>query len=118
MQDVPPVEKLCYAILLSSLKKRATDIVIRRDTLSRVEFTIDGAISEEMRPPRVLHPVLVRKIGVMAGVPYYKKGEHGLGRLMLKIGSELRAAIWDVRLDGHGDDVSARLRLVEYVGAN
>ena len=47
-----PVVKLCNAILLSAIKKRASDIHIEPYEKSfRVRFRLDGILQEEMRPP-------------------------------------------------------------------
>src|SRR3569833_3393700 len=88
--DEGPVTKLVYAILLSALRKCATDLAVRRvggrprvDFV--VDFVIDGAEIEEMRPPVLLHQPIVRRLAVMASLPTYAKGEYAEGTIILRL---------------------------------
>ncbi|MEO8550501.1 MAG: hypothetical protein ABI678_11030 [Kofleriaceae bacterium] len=107
-----PVSKLVNAILLGALKKRATEVAIRPvDGQFVVDFLIDGVEHREMEPEAVLRGPIVRRIGVMASVPYYRKGESGLGEIRLVIGDH-REARFAVRLEGHGDAAAAYVRIL------
>jgi type II secretory ATPase GspE/PulE/Tfp pilus assembly ATPase PilB-like protein len=107
-----PVSRLVNAILLSALKQCATEIAIRTvDDRFVVDFLIDGVEQREMEPEAVLRGPVVRRISVMASVPYYRKGESGLGEIHLVIGED-REAHFAVRLEGHGDAAAAYLRIL------
>ena len=110
--DEGPITKLVYAILLSALKKRATDIAVHRvDGQSRVAFLIDGSETEEMRPPSPLHERIVRKLAVLGSLPAYAKGQHAEGTFKLRIGAT-READFALRVEGHGETLAAYLRVL------
>ena len=57
-----PVVKLCNAILLSAIKKKASDIHVEPYEKSfRVRFRIDGILHEEMRPPLKLRNAITSR---------------------------------------------------------
>jgi hypothetical protein len=93
MTDEPPVHKLVFAILLSSLKKGAQRIDMRagHDAFV-VDFTIDGQRSEEIRPPVKLRDAMFARIREMAD---------SAGTIHLLIG-ELRHAFFAVKIDDDG----------------
>lgn len=108
--DESPVGKLVNAILLSSLKKRATEIAIRKvEGAPVVDFLIDGAPVREMQPPVAIHDHVVRRLRVMASIPFYPRGHHGVGTLVLMIGGERRVE-FAVKAEGHGEDLAVYLR--------
>jgi type II secretory ATPase GspE/PulE/Tfp pilus assembly ATPase PilB-like protein len=110
--DEGPVTKLVYAILLSALRKRATDLAVRRvDGRPRVDFVIDGTEIEEMRPPLLLHQPLVRRLAVMASLPTYAKGEYAEGTITLRLADD-REASFAIRVEGHGDTLAAYLHVL------
>lgn len=107
-----PIIQLVNAILLSALKQRATEVAIRTvDAQFVVDFLIDGVEQREMEPDARLRGPIVRRLGVMASVPYYRKGESGLGEIHLIIGDQ-REARFAVRLEGHGDAAVAYVRIL------
>ena len=61
------VEKLVFAILLSAIKKRAEviDLKCGRDRFV-IDFIIDGARCEEMRPPLELQTPIFEQLQLMA----------------------------------------------------
>jgi type IV pilus assembly protein PilB len=64
-----PVVKLCNAILLSAIKKKASDIHLEPYEKSfRVRFRIDGILQEEMRPPLKLRNAITSRLKIMASL--------------------------------------------------
>lgn len=110
--DESPVGKLVNAILLSSLKKHATEIAIRKvEGHPVVDFLIDGAGAREMQPPSAVYAHVVRRVRVMASIPFYPLGHHGVGTLVLMIGGDRRVE-FAVKAEGHGEDIAVYLRRV------
>jgi len=109
----PPLVKLANMVLLSALAKGAQTIAIRRDTAEEcvVMFSIAGASHEELRPPLSLLGPLVRRLSVLANLPSYLKGQGATGFIHLIIGSD-REAWFAIRVEGHGDGLTARLRIL------
>src|SRR5260370_40012114 len=64
-----PVVKLCNAILLSAIKKKASDIHIEPYEKSfRVRFRIDGILQEEILPPLKLRHASTSRRQTMAAL--------------------------------------------------
>jgi len=83
-----PVVKLCNAILLSAIKKRASDIHIEPYEKSfRVRFRIDGILQEEMRPPLKLRNAITSRLKIMASLDIAERRLPQDGRIKLKIGT-------------------------------
>ena len=61
-----PVVKLCNQILLSAIKKKASDIHVEPYEKSfRVRFRIDGILQEEIRPPLKLRNAITSHYKIM-----------------------------------------------------
>src|SRR6478752_10488491 len=83
-----PVVKLCNAILLSAIKKKASDIHIEPYEKSfRVRFRIDGILQEEMRPPLKLRNAITSRLKIMASLDIAERRLPQDGRIKLKIGA-------------------------------
>jgi type IV pilus assembly protein PilB len=83
-----PVVKLCNAILLSAIKKRASDIHVEPYEKSfRVRFRIDGILQEEMRPPLKLRNAITSRLKIMASLDIAERRLPQDGRIKLKIGT-------------------------------
>src|SRR5688572_29559827 len=83
-----PVVKLCNAILLSAIKKRASDIHVEPYEKSlRVRFRTDGILQEEMRPPLKLRAAIISRIKIMASLDIAERRLPQDGRIKLKIGN-------------------------------
>jgi len=83
-----PVVKLCNAIMLSAIKKRASDIHVEPYEKSfRVRFRIDGILQEEMRPPLKLRAAIISRIKIMASLDIAERRLPQDGRIKLKIGA-------------------------------
>ncbi|MBT8491767.1 MAG: type IV-A pilus assembly ATPase PilB [Deltaproteobacteria bacterium] len=82
-----PVVKLCNAILLSAIKKKASDIHIEPYEKSyRVRFRVDGILHEEMRPPLKLKNAITSRLKIMASLDIAERRLPQDGRIKLKIG--------------------------------
>ena len=82
-----PVVKLCNAILLSAIKKGASDIHVEPYEKSfRVRFRIDGILHEEMRPPLRMKSPIVSRLKIMASLDIAERRLPQDGRIKLKIG--------------------------------
>ena len=85
--DDAPVVKLCNAILLSAIKKKASDIHIEPYEKSfRVRYRVDGMLSEEMRPPMKLKNAITSRIKIMAMLDIAERRLPQDGRIKLKLG--------------------------------
>jgi type IV pilus assembly protein PilB len=83
-----PVVKLCNAILLSAIKKKASDIHVEPYEKSlRVRFRIDGILQEEMKPPLKLRNAITSRLKIMASLDIAERRLPQDGRIKLKIGS-------------------------------
>jgi type IV pilus assembly protein PilB len=83
-----PVVKLCNAILLSAIKKKASDIHVEPYEKSfRVRFRIDGMLQEEMRPPLKLRNAITSRLKIMASLDIAERRLPQDGRIKLKIGN-------------------------------
>jgi len=83
-----PVVKLVNAVMLSAIKKRASDIHVEPYEKSfRVRFRIDGILQEEMRPPLKLKAAIISRIKIMASLDIAERRLPQDGRIKLKIGA-------------------------------
>lgn len=108
-----PVVTLVNAILLSAVKKAAREVAIygtsERDCV--VELITGDIVHEEMRPQRNLLAPIVRRLAIMANLPTYPKGMGAEGMIHVIIGDD-RHAYFALYVEGHGDEMAARLRLL------
>ena len=64
-----PVIKLVNYLISSAIDDGASDIHIEAgDKTLRVRFRVDGSLFEKMRPPPQMHPAVVSRIKIMAGL--------------------------------------------------
>ncbi len=64
-----PVIKLVNYLLFQAVQDRASDIHIEAgDHLCRVRFRVDGRLSVKLTPPYQMHPAVVSRIKIMAGM--------------------------------------------------
>ena len=64
-----PVVKLVNYVLYQAIQDRASDIHIEPDDhLSRVRFRVDGRLIVKLSPPYQMHPAVVSRIKIMAGM--------------------------------------------------
>src|SRR5262247_3281718 len=84
-----PVVKLCNAILLSAVKKAASDIHVEPyEKFFRVRFRVDGILHEEMRPPLKMRNAITSRLKIMASLDISERRLPQDGRIKLKIGKD------------------------------
>src|SRR3990167_504203 len=121
-QDDAPIIRLLNALLSEAIKEAASDVHIETfEDHVTIRFRLDGVLREVLEPPRILAPLIISRIKVMARLDIAEKRLPQDGRITLKIGG--RAV--DVRVStmptNHGeravlrllDKQSARLDLAE-----
>ena len=109
-EDDAPIIRLINAILSQAVKDKASDIHIEtfEDRLS-VRFRVDGILSEILSPNRLLAPLLVSRLKVMAKLDIAEKRVPQDGRISVRIAGH---AI-DIRMStipsAHGERIVLRL---------
>ncbi len=108
--DDAPIIRLLNALLSEAIKQQASDIHFETfEETVLVRFRVDGILREVLRPQRVLAPLLVSRIKVMAKLDIAEKRLPQDGRITLRIAG--RAV--DVRVStmpsAHGERVVLRL---------
>jgi general secretion pathway protein E len=109
-EDSAPVIKLINALISQAVREHASDIHIEtyEDRLS-VRFRRDGVLTEVLSPKRLLAPLLVSRIKVMARLDIAEKRLPQDGR----IGVKLAGHALDIRVStlpsAHGERVVLRL---------
>lgn len=109
-EDDAPVIRLINAILSQAVREQASDIHI--ETFEEnlvVRFRVDGVLSEVLKPKRMLAPLLVSRLKVMAKLDIAEKRVPQDGRISIRIAGH---AI-DIRLStnptAHGERLVLRL---------
>ena len=109
-EDDAPIIRLINAILSQAVRDKASDIHIEtfEDRLS-VRFRVDGILAEVLSPKRLLAPLLVSRLKVMAKLDIAEKRIPQDGRISVRIAGH---AI-DIRMStipsAHGERVVLRL---------
>ena len=109
-EDDAPIIRLINAILSQAVKEKASDIHIEtfEDHLS-VRYRVDGVLTEVLSPKRMLAPLLVSRLKVMAKLDIAEKRVPQDGRISVRIAGH---AI-DIRMStipsAHGERVVLRL---------
>ena len=109
-EDDAPIIRLINAILTEAIKENASDIHIEPfENRLVVRFRVDGVLREVLEPPRVMAPLLISRIKVMAKLDIAEKRLPQDGRIGLRVAG--RAV--DIRVStlpsGHGERVVLRL---------
>jgi general secretion pathway protein E len=109
-EDDAPIIRLINALLTEAVKENASDIHVETfENRLVVRFRVDGVLREVLQPQRVLAPLIVSRIKVMAKLDIAEKRLPQDGRISLKVAG--RAV--DVRVStlpsGHGERVVLRL---------
>jgi type IV pilus assembly protein PilB len=82
-----PVIRLCNAILLSAIKKGASDIHMEPyEKVLRVRYRIDGVLHDEMHPPLKLKNAIASRFKIMASLDISERRLPQDGRIKLKLG--------------------------------
>ena len=109
-EDDAPIIRLINALLTQAIKENASDIHIEPfETKLIVRFRVDGVLREVLAPRRILAPIIVSRIKVMAKLDIAEKRLPQDGRISLLVAG--RAV--DVRVStiptGQGERVVLRL---------
>lgn len=109
-QDDAPIIRLLNALLSEAIKEGASDVHIETfEDRVAIRFRVDGILREVLAPPRVLAPLIVSRIKVMAKLDIAEKRLPQDGRITLRIAG--RAV--DVRVStmptNHGERAVLRL---------
>lgn len=89
VSDKPAVQ-LANLIFNQAIRNAASDVHIEpQEKALRVRFRIDGVLHEVMQPPSRLHPSLVSRIKVMAGMDIANRRSPQDGRTTLKLDGRL-----------------------------
>jgi general secretion pathway protein E len=109
-QDDAPIIRLLNALLSEAIKEEASDVHIETfEDHVTIRFRVDGILHEVLEPPRVLAPLIISRIKVMAKLDIAEKRLPQDGRITLRIGG--RAV--DVRVStmptNHGERAVLRL---------
>ena len=109
-QDDAPIIRLINALLSQAVREKASDIHIEtfEDRLS-VRYRVDGVLSEVLSPKRMLAPLLVSRLKVMARLDIAEKRVPQDGRISVKIaghGVDIRMSTIP---SAHGERVVLRL---------
>jgi len=86
-EDDAPIIRLINALLTEAVKENASDIHI--ETFEKrlvVRYRVDGVLREVVEPKRVLAPLLVSRIKVMAKLDIAEKRVPQDGRISIRIG--------------------------------
>lgn len=86
-EDDAPIIRLINALLTEAVKENASDIHI--ETFEKrlvVRYRVDGVLREVVQPKRVLAPLLVSRIKVMARLDIAEKRVPQDGRISIRIG--------------------------------
>jgi type IV pilus assembly protein PilB len=85
-QDAPVI-RLCNAILLNAIKRRASDIHIEPyEKKLRVRYRVDGVLIEEMNPPLKLKAAIASRMKIMSSLDIAERRLPQDGRIKLKLG--------------------------------
>ena len=109
-QDDAPIIRLLNALLGEAIRENASDVHIEtfEDRIS-IRFRMDGILHEVLEPQRMIAPLIVSRIKVMAKLDIAEKRLPQDGRITLRIGG--RAV--DVRVStlptSHGERIVLRL---------
>jgi general secretion pathway protein E len=109
-QDDAPIIRLINALLTEAVKEQASDIHIEPyESRLVVRFRVDGVLREVLEPARVLAPLLISRIKVMARLDIAEKRLPQDGRISLRVAGRPV----DVRVStipsGHGERAVLRL---------
>lgn len=80
-----PIVRLLNSLLQQAIKEKASDIHVEvfADSLA-VRMRVDGILYNVLRPPRKIHPQLISRVKIMAGMDIAEKRLPQDGRISLK----------------------------------
>ncbi|CAA0109506.1 Type II secretion system protein E [Halioglobus japonicus] len=109
-EDDAPIIRLINAVLSQAVREQASDIHIEtfEDRLS-VRYRIDGVLAEVLSPKRMLAPLLVSRLKVMARLDIAEKRVPQDGRISVKIAGHAVDIRMSTIPSAHGERVVLRL---------
>jgi general secretion pathway protein E len=109
-EDDAPIIRLINAILSQAVREQASDIHV--ETFERslsVRYRIDGVLTEVLTPKRMLAPLLVSRLKVMAKLDIAEKRVPQDGRISVKIAGHAVDIRMSTMPSAHGERVVLRL---------
>ncbi len=105
-----PVIKLVNMLIVEGFRQRASDIHLEPLTNQfRVRYRIDGALQEVEGPPRRLHPSVISRIKIMAGMKISEKRLPQDGRIEIRaLGRDLDLRVSSIPTN-HGESIVMRI---------
>ncbi|TXS96287.1 type II secretion system protein GspE [Parahaliea maris] len=109
-EDDAPIIRLINAILSQAVREQASDIHIEtfEDRLS-IRYRIDGVLAEVLSPKRMLAPLLVSRLKVMAKLDIAEKRVPQDGRISVRIAGHAVDIRMSTIPSAHGERVVLRL---------
>ena len=109
-EDDAPIIRLINAVLSQAVREGASDIHIEtfEDRLS-VRYRVDGVLAEVLSPKRMLAPLLVSRLKVMAKLDIAEKRVPQDGRISVKIAGHAVDIRMSTMPSAHGERVVLRL---------
>jgi general secretion pathway protein E len=109
-EDDAPIIRLINAILSQAVREQASDIHIEtfEERLS-VRFRIDGVLAEVLSPKRMLAPLLVSRLKVMAKLDIAEKRVPQDGRISVRLAGHAVDIRMSTIPSAHGERVVLRL---------
>jgi general secretion pathway protein E len=109
-EDDAPIIRLINAILSEAVREKASDVHIEtfEDKLS-VRYRIDGVLSEVLSPKRMLGPLLVSRLKVMARLDIAEKRVPQDGRISVRIAGHAVDIRMSTMPSAYGERVVLRL---------
>ncbi|PLW81927.1 type II secretion system protein GspE [Kineobactrum sediminis] len=109
-EDDAPIIRLINAILSQAVREQASDIHVEtfEDRLS-VRYRIDGVLAEILSPKRMLAPLLVSRLKVMAKLDIAEKRVPQDGRISVRIAGHAVDIRMSTIPSAHGERVVLRL---------
>jgi general secretion pathway protein E len=109
-QDDAPIIRLLNALLSEAIKEGASDVHIETfESRVMVRFRVDGVLREVLEPQRILAPLIVSRIKVMAKLDIAEKRLPQDGRITLRIGGHAVDVRVSTMPTSHGERVVLRL---------
>jgi general secretion pathway protein E len=109
-QDDAPIIRLLNALLSEAIKEGASDVHIETfENRVMVRFRVDGVLREVLEPQRILAPLIVSRIKVMAKLDIAEKRLPQDGRITLRIGGHAVDVRVSTMPTSHGERVVLRL---------
>lgn len=88
-EDDAPIIRLVNSLFSQATKERASDIHIEPfEQELLIRFRIDGLLYDSVSPPKVIQPLLISRIKIMAGLNIAEKRLPQDGRIRLKVGGK------------------------------